>query len=107
MNRIWSAVLAVIMVLSLLPAAWAEENGRSQESVDYTLPSAFRKDGEGIYTLMDNIYLSEPLIINEGEHWTVNLNTHGISTNTAIYEGAGTLTLVGSGITREFHYTSG
>lgn len=108
MKRAWSAVLAVIMVISLLPMAWAEEETeRSQESVAYTLPSAFRKDGEGIYTLMDNIYLSEPLIINEGEHWTVNLNTYEISTNTTIYEGAGTLTLVGSGITREFRYISG
>lgn len=30
MKRIWSVVLAVIMVVSLLPMAWAEENAESE-----------------------------------------------------------------------------
>lgn len=92
-QKVVSVLLAVVMVLSLLPTAWAEGDEKGN-----ALPTAFRNDGGGVYTLTEDVTLSAPLQIREGENWTVNLNGHRITADTAVYENlGGIITINGPG----------
>lgn len=92
-QKVVSVLLALVMVLSLLPTAWAEGDEKGN-----ALPTAFRNDGGGVYTLTEDVTLSAPLQIREGENWTVNLNGHRITADTAVYENlGGIITINGPG----------
>lgn len=92
-QKVVSVLLALVMVLSLLPTAWAEGDEKGN-----ALPTAFRNDGGGVYTLTEDVTLSAPLQIHEDESWTVNLNGHRITADTAVYENlGGIITINGPG----------
>lgn len=92
-QKVVSVLLALVMVLSLLTTAWAEGDEKGN-----ALPTAFRNDGGGVYTLTEDVTLSAPLQIREGENWTVNLNGHRITADTAVYENlGGIITINGPG----------
>lgn len=93
MKKLLAIALALVMALTLLPNAWAEGDKEGN-----ALPTAFRNDGGGVYTLTEDVTLSAPLQIHEGENWTVNLNGHRITADTAVYESlGGIITINGPG----------
>lgn len=69
MKKLTSILLALLMALTLLPTAVFAETTAT------ALPTA----ENGVYTLTQDVTLSETLVIDNGETWTINLNGHTLS----------------------------
>lgn len=89
MKRAIAALLALVLALGAVVPTWAEE----------THCLFWQVTGEnGIYTLMEDVRLSEPLEIKDSENWTLNLNGYSITADTAVYKDlGGTITIKGPG----------